>query len=55
MCFGSLPEDYVYLDKIDLMHNKKQFWIVNGLSLAIMIVMIVAGYFIDHSSVTYFI
>ncbi len=49
MCFGSLPEDYVYLDKIDLMHNKKQFWIVNGLSLAIMIVMIVAGYFIDHS------
>ncbi len=49
MCHKELPENYIFHDKIDLKNNKKQFWIVQGISLVILVVMMVAGYFIDFS------
>lgn len=46
MCYKELPQEYGYLDKIDLKNNKKQFWLVQGMGLGIIILMIVAGCFI---------
>lgn len=46
MCHTTLPENYIEHDKIDLMHNKKQFWIVQLLGIIITVVMLVGGYFI---------
>ena len=50
MCHTILPENYTFYDKIDLQHNKKHFWIVQGISLVLLVAMIVAGYFIDNIS-----
>lgn len=41
-----LPEGWILHDTIDLKNNKKQFWTVQGLGVAIMIVMFVVGWFI---------
>ena len=46
MCYEKFPEGYILLDTIDLKNNKKQFWIVQGISLLIMVVMVVIGLFI---------
>ncbi len=46
-CCKTLPDGYVLHETIDLKNNKKQFWIVNGLSFAICAVMILGGWFID--------
>ncbi len=46
MCYKELPQGYDYLDKIDLKNNKKQFWLVQGMGLGIMVLTIVAGCFI---------
>ena len=51
MCYETFPDVYTYLDKIDLQHNGKQFWIVNGISLILVVVMLIAGYFIDKFSI----
>lgn len=48
MCYKTFPDGYTFLDKIDLQNNKKQFWLVNGLSLLLCAVMLVGGYFIDN-------
>ena len=48
MCYATFPDGYTYLDKIDLQHNRKQFWIVNGFSFLLLGIMLVGGYFIDH-------
>lgn len=46
MNITSLPEDYIFLDKIDLKNNKRQFWIVQLISFLIAIVMVAGGWFI---------
>lgn len=46
MCHETLPEGYVEYDLIDLKNNKKQFWLVQIISVVIMIAMLVGGYFI---------
>ena len=46
MCYKELPEGYTLLDKIDLKNNKKQFWLVQGLSILILVVMAVIGFLI---------
>ncbi len=42
-----LPEGWVLHDTIDLKNNKKQFWAVQGLAVAIMVVMFAIGWFIQ--------
>ena len=37
--YAALPQGYAPADAIDLVHNKKQFWIVNGLSAALCVIM----------------
>lgn len=39
--YPTLPQGYVPFATIDLVHNKKQFWIVNGLSVALCVIMLV--------------
>ncbi|MCI9407376.1 MAG: DUF3267 domain-containing protein [Clostridia bacterium] len=46
MCHSTLPEGYIYKDKIDLQHNKKQFWLVQGIGIILLLGLLVAGYFI---------
>ena len=46
MCHSTLPEGYIYKDKIDLQHNKKQFWLVQGIGIILLVGLLVAGYFI---------
>lgn len=46
MCYEKFPDGYTYFDKIDLKNNKKQFWLIQGLGVLLMIIMFVAGYFI---------
>jgi len=46
MCQKTLPQNYKLHDKIDLKDNKKHFWIVQLIGIAIMVVMIIAGCFI---------
>ena len=36
--YPTLPQGYVPFATIDLVHNKKQFWIVNGLSAALCVI-----------------
>ena len=38
-----LPEDYTLHSEIDLQNNKKQFWIVNGISLVILVLVSALG------------
>lgn len=37
--YPTLPQGYVPFASIDLVHNKKQFWIVNGLSVVLCVIM----------------
>ena len=37
--YPTLPQGYVPFATIDLVHNKKQFWIVNGLSVVLCVIM----------------
>lgn len=53
MCYETLPDGYTYLDKIDIQHNKKQFWVVNGFSFLLFVIMLVGGFFIEHSDLDY--
>lgn len=39
--YPTLPQGYVPFATIDLVHNKKQFWIVNGLSAALCVIMLI--------------
>jgi len=39
--YPTLPQGYVPFATIDLVHNKKQFWIVNGLSVALCVIMLI--------------
>lgn len=39
--YPTLPQGYVPFASIDLVHNKKQFWIVNGLSAALCVIMLI--------------
>lgn len=47
MCYKTLPEGYTFHDKIDLRKNKKQFWTVQGICLAIIVVMFGIGWLIE--------
>ena len=49
-CAKTLPEGWTRLDKIDLKENKKQFWLMQGISILLAVLMIVAGCFIVHPS-----
>ena len=44
MCHKTLPQGYSFFDKIDLKNNKKQFWTVQGICLAIIAVMFGIGF-----------
>ena len=37
--YAKLPQGYAPYASIDLVHNKKQFWIVNGLSVVLCVIM----------------
>lgn len=37
--YAMLPQGYAPYASIDLVHNKKQFWIVNGLSVVLCVIM----------------
>ena len=39
--YAKLPQGYAPYASIDLVHNKKQFWIVNGLSVALCVIMLI--------------
>ena len=41
--YAALPQGYCHTPAaaIDLVHNKKQFWIVNGLSVVLCVIMLV--------------
>lgn len=41
--YAALPQGYCHTPAaaIDLVHNKKQFWIVNGLSAALCVIMLI--------------
>ncbi len=47
MCHKTLPQGYSFFDKIDLKNNKKQFWTVQGICLAIIAVMLGIGWLIE--------
>ncbi len=47
MCYKTLPQGYTFFDKIDLKNNKKQFWTVQGICLAIIAVMFGIGWLIE--------
>ena len=47
MCYRELPADYILHETVDLQKNKKQFWIVNGLSFAIALIFVIIGEFIQ--------
>lgn len=38
--YPALPQGYTLYGSIDLVHNKKQFWIVNGLSLVLSVAVL---------------
>lgn len=46
MCYKTLPEGYERLDVIDFQNNKKQFWIVQIISIIIVLVMLLSGFLI---------
>lgn len=41
--YAALPQGYCHTPAaaIDLVHNKKQFWIVNGLSVVLCVIMLI--------------
>ena len=41
--FAQLPEGYLPLRQIDLQADRRAFWSVNGLALAILVVLAAAG------------
>lgn len=43
MCYKELPAGYSLAEVIDLQSNRRQFWAVNGLALALAAVLAVAG------------
>lgn len=50
-CCKTLPEGWVLHDTIDLKNNKKQFWLVQGISLLLCAAFITAGCFLVHPKV----
>lgn len=47
--YPTLPQGYVPFASIDLLHNKKQFWIVNGLSIALCVLMLIPPFLWGYS------
>ena len=49
--YAALPQGYCHTPAaaIDLVHNKKQFWIVNGLSIALCVVMLIPPFLLGYS------
>lgn len=47
--YAMLPQGYAPYASIDLLHNKKQFWIVNGLSIALCVVMLIPPFLLGYS------
>lgn len=47
--YSTLPRGYLPYASIDLLHNKKQFWIVNGLSIALCVVMLILPFLWGYS------
>lgn len=47
--YAMLPQGYAPYASIDLLHNKKQFWIVNGLSVALCVVMLIPPFLLGYS------
>ena len=47
--YAALPPGYAPADAIDLLHNKKQFWIVNGLSVALCVIMLILPFLWGYS------
>ena len=47
--YAELPQGYAPFASIDLLHNKKQFWIVNGLSIALCVVMLIPPFLWGYS------
>ena len=47
--YAKLPQVYAPYASIDLLHNKKQFWIVNGLSIALCVVMLIPPFLLGYS------
>ena len=47
--YAKLPQGYAPYASIDLVHNKKQFWIVNGLSIALCVVMLIPPFLWGYS------
>lgn len=50
-CCKTLPEGWVLHDTIDLKNNKKQFWLVQGISLLLAAAFVAAGCFLVHPKV----
>lgn len=46
MNYKQLPEGYYFKETIDLSENKKIFWTVNGASIIVAVLMVVAGWLI---------
>lgn len=46
--YSTLPQGYAPYASIDLLHNKKQFWIVNGLSIALCVFMLIPPFLWGH-------
>lgn len=47
--YPTLPQGYVPFASIDLLRNKKQFWIVNGLSAALCVIMLILPFLLGRS------
>lgn len=47
--YAALPQGYVPFASIDLLRNKKQFWIVNGLSIALCVLMLIPPFLRGYS------
>lgn len=49
--YAALPQGYCHTPAaaIDLVHNKKQFWIVNGLSIALCVLMLIPPFLWGYS------
>lgn len=46
--YPTLPQGYTPYASIDLLQNKKQFWIVNGLSIALCVLMLIPPFLWGH-------
>lgn len=49
--YAALPQGYCHTPAaaIDLVHNKKQFWIVNGLSVVLCVIMLILPFLLGRS------